>query len=99
MTICVADYTSMLDARLKSLARHHKCRYTRYADDITFSCVSDVFPSPIAEDNGATWEVGKALRTAITVEGFTINAAKTSMRLAGSRQVVTGLVVNRGVNV
>lgn len=88
-----------LDSRLKLLARSNKCRYTRYADDITFSCESNAFPKAIAIPSGTSWVPGPDLDAAITAEGFNINAKKTTMRRAGSRQVVTGLVVNERVNI
>jgi RNA-directed DNA polymerase len=37
-----------LDSHLKSLARTHKCTYTRYADDITFSTFVARFPRALA---------------------------------------------------
>ena len=88
-----------LNAKLKELARRHKCRYTRYADDITFSCDGDTFPLDIAALSGTDWFAGAALEAAITKEGFSVNASKTTMQVAGSRQMVTGLVVNQKVNV
>jgi RNA-directed DNA polymerase len=87
-----------LDAKLKSLARLHKCRYTRYADDITFSCTADSFPTAIASFNGTSWVAGVVLEGVISTEGFAINPTKTTMRLSGARQTVTGLIVNKKTN-
>jgi 5S rRNA maturation endonuclease (ribonuclease M5) len=45
------------------------------------------------------WEVGDGLQNIVTHTGFSINPKKTRMQYRGSRQAVTGLVVNRKVNV
>jgi hypothetical protein len=45
------------------------------------------------------WEVGDKLQQAVTSAGFAINATKTRMQYRNSRQAVTGLVVNRKVNI
>lgn len=74
-----------LDCRLSGLARMLGCRYTRYADDLTFSW----------HDTGS--QVGRLLRGASAIvksEGFEIHAKKTRVMRAGARQKVTGLVVN-----
>lgn len=75
-----------LDCRLSGLARKLGCRYTRYADDLTFSWHGDARP-----------QVGALLRGAGTIvraEGFEVHAQKTRVMRAGARQKVTGLVVN-----
>ena len=76
-----------LDCRLSGLARKLGCRYTRYADDLTFSWHGD-----------ARAQVGALLRAAgqiVRAEGFEVHAKKTRVMRAGARQKVTGLVVNR----
>lgn len=92
----------LLDIRLVRLAREHKCTYSRYADDITFSTNQLNFPSPLAapssSGNGA-WSLGPDLAAVITKAGFMVNDAKTRMQVRGSRQVATGLLVNEKVNV
>lgn len=90
-----------LDLRLRQIARRRKCRYSRYADDITFSTNALNFPSEIAlpkSDAPSTWIVGDRLKIAIESAGFSINSSKTRMQRRGSRQVVTGLVVNEKLN-
>ena len=77
----------------------NRCRYTRYADDITFSCDVVDFPSDVAFFDGTRWVPGTALEAAIGTESFKINQAKTTMRVSGARQMVTGLIVNEKVNV
>jgi len=77
-----------LDARLTGLARTLGFRYTRYADDLTFS-----YP------NGATGKVPiarlrKAVADIVAKEGFVIHPDKTRVMRSGGRQMVTGLIVN-----
>lgn len=80
-----------LDARLAQTAEKLGFRYTRYADDITFSASGD-----------AAGNVGRALRRisyAVKGEGFELHPDKTRVLRASRRQEVTGLVVNQRVNV
>jgi RNA-directed DNA polymerase len=76
-----------LDSRLAGLARKLGVRYTRYADDLTFSW-----------HGGTHGPVGKlvdAVRRIAADEGFAVHEKKTRIMRAGRRQKVTGLVVNR----
>jgi hypothetical protein len=92
----------LLDIRLAEIAYRHGCMYSRYADDLTFSTNKKNFPIGIAKPVLAVehaWEVGKAVAKVISKLGFHINAKKTRMQYCQSRQIVTGLVVNRKVSV
>lgn len=80
-----------LDRRLAGLARRRGANYTRYADDITFSSPHNLY----VEGSAFRAELARIL----AVEGFEMNEAKTRVQRAGQRQEVTGLVVNRRVNV
>lgn len=80
-----------LDRRLAGLARRFGLRYTRYADDITFSSMHNVY-----QPTGAFW---KELRRIIIDQKFTINESKTRLQKRGSRQEVTGLNVSEKPNV
>jgi RNA-directed DNA polymerase len=91
--------THFLDMRLVKLAARNKCSYTRYADDITFSTNRKEFPAALAVAEGESWLLGDELTSRIEDAGFAINAAKTRMQVRGSRQAVTGLIVNEKVNV
>jgi RNA-directed DNA polymerase len=92
-----------LDAKLETLARKHACRYTRYADDITFSSDEIAFPTQLAVRNGgwvgADITVGTELRSIIEDNGFALNDRKQRLHGDTGRQEVTGLVVNKKVNV
>jgi RNA-directed DNA polymerase len=92
-----------LDSHLSKLARRYKARYTRYADDITFSVGRGEFPTQLANiliNEGRTEiQLGRALRSTIENNGFRINEAKTRVQKQNQRQVVTGLVTNAKVNV
>ena len=80
-----------LDRRLAGLAKRFGLHYTRYADDITFSSMHNVYAK-----NG---EFRKELKRIITGQGFTINDAKTRLQKLGSRQEVTGIIVSKKLNV
>lgn len=88
-----------LDAQLRRLAERHRAYYTRYADDITFSCHARRFPNSLAVPDGVKVVLGLELVAAIEKAGFRVNAAKVRLQHRLGRQEVTGLVVNRKVNV
>jgi RNA-directed DNA polymerase len=92
----------LLDSRLARFAKIHKCTYSRYADDITFSTSQKNFPPELAllvPGTLAEWDLGTALREKIEHSGFKINDKKTRMQIRGSRQVTTGLMVIEKVNI
>lgn len=76
--------TVRLDARLYALAKRFKLRYTRYADDMTFSgeFLSAAF-QPI---------VGEIVKD----EGFAINEQKTQTVRRGGQMIITGLSISDG---
>lgn len=80
-----------LDYKLSRLARHYGLKYSRYADDITFSSMHNVYQ----QDS----KFLKSLFQIIQGQGFQVNVAKTRLQKKGSRQEVTGLVVSDKVNV
>ncbi|HVH98038.1 MAG TPA: reverse transcriptase family protein [Enhygromyxa sp.] len=75
-----------LDARLTGLARKLGFRYTRYADDLTFSFHGSG-KIPIAR-------LRRAVTDVVAAEGFVIHPDKTRVMRSGGRQRVTGLIVN-----
>lgn len=92
----------ILDIRLSRLAANQGCIYSRYADDISFSTNKPNFPLPIARQAAGDphkWEAGAKLHKLIAGAGFAINPSKTRMQYRGSRQSVTGLLVNKKVNI
>jgi RNA-directed DNA polymerase len=92
-----------LDAELKRFARAHRCTYTRYSDDITISCSAKSYPGSVATVEGVGKErivqLGEELVSIIQKHGFLVNESKTRLLSKSDRQEVTGLVVNRFVNV
>jgi retron-type reverse transcriptase len=73
-----------LDRRLGGLARAFGFRYTRYADDLSFS----------GDDAGAANGLRAAATRIIREEGFEVNPKKTRISRRGQRQRVAGVVVN-----
>jgi RNA-directed DNA polymerase len=73
-----------MDRRLAGLARRKGFAYTRYADDLTFS----------GDDIAAAHALRIVASRIVEDEGFQINAEKTRIVRDGSRQRVTGVVVN-----
>ena len=80
-----------LDKRLSNLAMKFGLKYTRYADDITFSSMYNCY-----QNNG---EFIQKLKAEIQKENFSLNPSKTRLQKRGYRQEVTGLVVNSKVGV
>lgn len=71
-----------IDKRFSSFAIKNKVRYTRYADDITFS---------------GNFNVGNLIRLATCVlddEKLSLNQSKTRLMMKHQKQEVTGIVVN-----
>lgn len=92
----------VLDVELIKLARNSSCRYTRYADDLTFSTNMKVFPRGIAKNtflDRNKWRAGSDLEKVILNCGFRLNHTKSRMQYYRGRQDVTGLVVNKKANV
>jgi len=77
-----------LDRRLSGLARKLGWRYTRYADDLTFSLPLGHKGKP------RTGLLIGGVGRIVQAEGFTVHPDKTHVARSGSRQQVTGLVVN-----
>jgi RNA-directed DNA polymerase len=78
----------VLDLRLAGLARKFNARYTRYADDLTFS-----LPAAHAGPPRLGALIG-CVKRVVEKEGFHIHPEKTRVARPGGRQTVTGLVVN-----
>lgn len=77
-----------LDTRLDALAHQLGYKYTRYADDLTFSW---------HRGDSKSARVGvlmRAVHNIVASEGFTVHAKKTRVLRFGRRQKITGLVVN-----
>lgn len=92
----------VLDVHLVRLASHNGCTYSRYADDLTFSTNKPEFPATIAKriaGDEHKWIPGSELARLVKKSGFDMNPLKTRMQYRDSRQEVTGLVVNKKINV
>ncbi|MFP3636648.1 retron Ec67 family RNA-directed DNA polymerase/endonuclease [Bacillus sp. SIMBA_033] len=82
---------NILDMKILKIAKKYKLDYTRYADDLTFSTNNKGFDEK-------SEEFISQLEMIIKQSGFKINRKKTRLQYKQSRQVVTGLVVNKKVN-
>lgn len=77
-----------LDRRITGFADKAGWRYTRYADDLTFS---------FAADNSQEADISRLLGTVKRIlgeEGFNVNVKKTHVIRQHQAQQVTGLIVN-----
>ncbi len=100
----LANMTTLrMDRELMEFAKTHHLKYTRYADDITFSS----YVSPRNLFRGEVPKYGKIhpsylsekFCNIISSNGFLINDDKTWYAGPSSKHEVTGLVVNQFVNV
>lgn len=72
-----------LDKRLFQYAMNNSLDYTRYADDLTFSC-----------DNPAKLPKASFVRKVVESEGLELNERKTGTYGQNSRQMVTGILID-----
>lgn len=94
--------SSFFDQRMVRFLRPLKCRYTRYADDITISTDLAQFPPSVAQVDDMDvqgWAIADELNDLFQRSGFAINGSKVRLSRYYSRQMVTGLVVNDRPNV
>ena len=79
-----------LDRRLEGLARRFNLHYTRYADDITFSSMHNVYKQ------GGNFRL--ELKRIIEGQNFRMNESKTRLQKLGEHQEVTGLTISNKIN-
>ena len=82
----------IMDFKILEIARRYKLDYTRYADDLTFSTNRKDFI-----ENYDVFLV--AVKNKIEKSGFKLNEQKTRISFKTSQQKVTGLVVNKKINI
>ena len=80
-----------LDFLLTAVAKRFGLKYSRYADDITFSSMQNVYQPES--------EFLKELNRIIAEQNFHIKESKTRLQKEGYRKEVTGLLVNEKANV
>jgi len=80
-----------MDIRLSGFAAAFAARYTRYADDLTFSG-----PESLGR---ALWKFLPLATKIIRSERFRVNVRKRKVVRSNQRQRVTGVIVNEKVNV
>lgn len=78
-----------LDFKLNEYALKNNCKYTRYADDLTFSYQTKIIDIKDIKD----------IKDIILSECFNINKKKLRITYYTGAMIVTGLVCNRKVNV
>ncbi len=83
-----------LDKRLSALSRKLGFTYTRYADDLTFSWTKAKAPKARRAQGAPVAVLLARVKDVVEAEGFTVHPDKTRVARKGSRQRVTGLVVN-----
>lgn len=81
--------TQQLDRKVSKFCVEKKIKYSRYADDLSFSSNRNIFDE----------EFINSISLIITGENFEVNNEKTRVRNNMQCQEVTGLVVNNKVNV
>jgi len=80
-----------LDYLLSATAKRFGLKYSRYADDITFSSLHNVYQ----QNSDFLIELNRIIKD----QGFVINEEKVRLQKDGFKQIVTGLVVNKHPNV
>jgi len=92
----------LLDVRLVGVAKKYGCSYSRYVDDITISTNKKEFPKELSThdpENLDSCNLGKEIEKIFLRTGFKVKGSKTRLTHRDQRQLVTGLTVNKKVNV
>lgn len=87
-----------LDNDLVDFAKQHKLRYSRYADDLTFSSSHHSLTPELIELNGGVVSAGQRFQEIVQRHGFNLNSSKIRIRSQRRRQEVTGLTANQFPN-
>lgn len=77
-----------LDESLSAVAQQYGLTYTRYADDLTFSCGDDKL------DSISIKKIHRAIVSSIVKNGFLVNESKHRIARPGSKKIVLGLLVD-----
>lgn len=81
--------TQKLDRKISAYCNLYKIKYSRYADDLTFSSNTNYFNDAFIGD----------IRSILLDEQFQLNEVKTRLKTSMDRQQVTGIIVNKKLNV
>ncbi|MDH1700562.1 retron Ec67 family RNA-directed DNA polymerase/endonuclease [Comamonas terrigena] len=88
-----------LDYHLTKFSKSIHCTYTRYVDDLSFSSndkkIESIFLNTLNGEIHASLEFTRIIQNC----GFEINHKKTRISRKEDRQEVTGIVVNKRINV
>lgn len=79
-----------VDKSLTKIAENNGFKYTRYADDLTFST---------AEKDADVQKLMSQVRYVVKAQGFIVNENKTRILRRASQQEVTGIVVNDKISI
>lgn len=90
--------TRILDYRIVKIAKKYRFTYTRYADDLTFSTNRDLYSNKLKSRKELENFLNE-IEDKIEASGFSINEKKTRLSDQSQRQEVTGIVVNKKLNI
>ncbi|GEL89008.1 reverse transcriptase domain-containing protein [Pediococcus parvulus] len=83
-----------IDRKFTALARSNHCLYTRYVDDITFSSRNTI-PRTLFRNK----DVSDLIKQILKEKGLKVNENKVRLRKRFQRQDVTGVLINKKINV
>ena len=88
----------MLDTKLIQYSMRYKLYYTRYADDLTFSSNQDIAKIVFA-NYPKSLDLSDELQEIFNNSRFIVNSKKTKYYAYYRRQEVTGIIVNKKLNI
>ena len=88
----------MLDTKLIKYSEENNLYYTRYADDLSFSANRD-FSKIVFNNYPESFDIKEELKSIFNESNFVINNEKTKYYTYYKRQEVTGIVVNKKLNI
>ncbi len=88
-----------LDNQIMQYSKKHGLKYTRYADDLTFSSYGNNISQSVVHKVNKKLTLDNSLQKVLSRNNLVVNEEKIALRTKSCRQEVTGIVVNKFPNI
>ena len=87
-----------LDHRLMEMSQKAQSKFSRYADDVTFSLNNENHLQDLVTSKNNKWVPSEEILKIFNENGFSLNEKKTIVHFQWQSQRITGIVINEKIN-